>query len=65
MENMILVNVFFKQFLFLQPFNVEFKIYNVLNWTYYIRLDKKLRDLKLHKLTLNHEKKKQKLRHII
>lgn len=35
------------------------------NWTYYIRLDKKMRDLELHKLTLNHEKKKQKSQSII
>ncbi|MCF8275014.1 MAG: hypothetical protein K9I95_14410 [Flavobacteriaceae bacterium] len=34
-------------------------------WTYYIRLDIMLRDLGLHKLTLNHEKKKQKLQPII
>ena len=34
-------------------------------WNYYIRLDIKLRDLGLHKLTLNHEKKKQKLQYII
>ena len=34
-------------------------------WTYYIRLDIMLRDLELHKLTLNHEKKKQKLQSII
>jgi hypothetical protein len=34
-------------------------------WNYYIRLDIKLRDLELHKLTLNHEKKKQKLQYII
>ena len=34
-------------------------------WTYYIRLEIKVRDLELHKLTLNHEKKKQKLQSII
>ncbi|MFI1770589.1 Arm DNA-binding domain-containing protein [Thalassobellus citreus] len=34
-------------------------------WTYYIRLDIKLRDLELQELTLNHEKKKQKLQSII
>jgi predicted DNA-binding helix-hairpin-helix protein len=34
-------------------------------WNYYIRVDTKLRDLKLHKLTLNYEKKKQKLQSIV
>jgi len=34
-------------------------------WTYYIRLDIKLRDLELHQLTLNYEKKKQELQSII
>ena len=35
------------------------------NWTYYIRLDIKLRDLELHQLTLNYEKTKQELQSII
>jgi len=34
-------------------------------WTYYIRLDTKLRELLLHNLTLNYEKTKQKLHSII
>ena len=34
-------------------------------WTYYIRLDIKLRDLELHQLTLNYEKTKQELQSII
>ena len=34
-------------------------------WTYYIRLDIKLRDLELLKLTLNYEKTKQELQSII
>jgi len=35
------------------------------NWNYYIRLDTKVRDLELYKLTLNYEKTKQKLQSII
>ena len=34
-------------------------------WTYYIRLDIKMRDLELHKLTLNYEKTTQKLQSIL
>ncbi len=34
-------------------------------WNYYIRQDIRLRDLELYKLTLNYEKKKQKLQSII
>ena len=43
-------------------------MFNQLNktkWTYYIRLDIKLRDLELHKLTLNHEKTVPKLQSIL
>ena len=34
-------------------------------WTYYIRLDIKLRDLELRQLTLNYEKTKQELQFVI
>ena len=43
----------------------RFKIVKSLLWAYYIRLDIKMRDLELHKLTLNHEKTVQKLQSFI
>ena len=55
-----------KSFRFL--FQYLFKYKNLLIqliWTYYIRLEIKVRDLELHKLTLNHEKAIQKLQFVL